>query len=87
MPTLSMVVAALLLLGCLFGLRRESYREGFEDGMTQGAVRLLAEISVGHVAVVDGRLIFDENSNFAFFDGEGNRISEVDLDELDFVEE
>ena len=55
--------------------------------MTQGALRLLSEISVGRVAVVDGKLIFGEDSDFAFFDSKGNRIEEVDLGEITFVEE
>ena len=84
---LSMAVAVLALLACLFGIRRTSYAEGFDDGVQQGSLILLREVCLGHVRVEGDRLVFGDGAAFAFYDGDGRQIREIDMGDLDFCEE
>ena len=68
----------------MFGLRRTSYSEGFEDGRNFGSMTLLRELCIGHVEMRDGKLIFDENSDYAFFDSKGELVREIDVDNIEF---
>lgn len=70
---------------CIAGIYRHARMEGFRDGMDCGAAILLADFCAGNVKVEDGKLVISEEAQFCIKSPDGTRMSELELDKLEFT--
>lgn len=84
--TFSMILAVVGILICMRGIYRCGRGEGFESGMDFGAAIVLKDVCDGNIHVEDGCLHIDEDAAFGFKNSDGELVTELDIDSLQFEE-
>lgn len=84
--TAKLVIVGIICVVCVVQIYRHAREEGFVEGVESGFLRALKEICDGHIRIEGRRLIFDED-NVVFYSPEtGEKVKEVNIDDLTFVE-
>lgn len=81
-----LVIAGAVCVTCVAQIYRHAREYGFVEGAESGYLMALKEVCDGRIRIEGRRLIFDED-NVVFYSPEtGEKVTEVNIDDLTFVE-
>lgn len=82
----SMVLAVIGIVVCMRGIYRCGRSDGFESGMELGAAIVLKDMCDGYIHVDEGCLHIDKDAAFGFKNGDGEFVTDLDVESLHFEE-
>ena len=83
---LKIVMSVIVMAVCLYGFYRNARLIGYYEGVEDGTMLVLHDMCAGDIRVQDGKLVFGD-VGYAFHDAKtGEKLDELDIDKLTFIE-
>lgn len=83
----TIVAASAIGALCVGRMCYHAHRAGYQDGLEQGATYVLRDICEGRIVVKDGKILFDDDCMFGFYNGETKKkLREMEVNDVHFEE-